>query len=80
MPTLHVRNVPAELYAQLQQRALAQGRSLSAEVIQLLTWAVAERDRSPGATLAAIRSRRTYRPAAVGAPDSLSLLREDRGR
>ena len=80
MSTLHVRNVPDELYLELQQRAVAQGRSLSAEVVQLLAWAVAETDRSPAATLAAIRSRRAYRPTATGAPDSMTLLREDRGR
>jgi plasmid stability protein len=80
MSTLHVRNVPEDLYVDLQQRAVAQGRSLSAEVIQLLTWAVAEADRAPATTLAAIRSRRSYRPRMVGAPDSTALLREDRGR
>lgn len=80
MPTLHVRNVPDDLYLEIQQRAVAQGRSLSAEVVQLLTWAVAETTPSPVATLAAIRSRRAYRPRAAGAPDSTTLLREDRGR
>lgn len=80
MSILHVRNVPDDLYSELQQRAVAQGRSLSAEVVQLLAWAVAEKDRSPAATLATIRSRRIYRPTAAGAPDSTTLLREDRGR
>jgi len=80
MSILHVRNVPDDLYSELQQRAVAQGRSLSAEVVQLLAWAVAETDRSPAATLATIRSRRIYRPTAAGAPDSTTLLREDRGR
>lgn len=80
MSTLHVRNVPDDLYFEIQQRAVAQGRSLSAEVVQLLTWAVAETTHAPAATLAAIRSRRAYRPRAGGAPDSTTLLREDRGR
>lgn len=80
MSTLHVRNVPDELYLEIRQRAVVQGRSLSAEVVQLLAWAVAETDRSPAATLAAIRSRRTCRPSAAGAPDSTVLLREDRRR
>ena len=34
----------------------------------------------PAATLTAIRGRRLYRPALIGAPDSTTLLREDRGR
>jgi plasmid stability protein len=80
MSTLHVRNVPDDLYRDIQQRAAAQGRSLSAEVVHLLAWAVAETDRSPVLTLAAIRSRRSYRPTAAGAPDSTALLREDRQR
>ena len=80
MSTLHVRNVPDDLYQEVRQRAVAQGRSLSAEVVQLLAWAIAETDHSPAATLAAIRSRRLYRPTAAGAPESTGLLREDRGR
>ena len=80
MSTLHVRNVPKELYARLQKRAASQRRSLSAEVITLLDWAITEIDRSSDAALTSIRSRRFYEPAAVGAPDSTVLLREDRGR
>jgi hypothetical protein len=41
---------------------------------------VAETDHLPAATLAAIRSRRSFRPMAAGAPDSTALLREDRQR
>ncbi|MBV8886071.1 MAG: hypothetical protein JO235_19045, partial [Chroococcidiopsidaceae cyanobacterium CP_BM_RX_35] len=36
MPTLHVQNVPDDLYAQLQQLAAAQNRSISAQVITML--------------------------------------------
>lgn len=80
MPSLHVRNIPEDLYERLRCRAQTQRRSLSAEVITLLTWAVEEVERSPQATLAAIRSRRFFRPAEVGAPDSTSILRQDRER
>lgn len=80
MPILHVRNVPDELYAQLQRRADAQRRSLSAEVITLLDWALKETERTSTASLASIRSRRTYDSGAAGAPDSTTLLREDRAR
>jgi len=78
MSILHVRNVPEELYARLQQRAERQRRSLSAEVIMLLDWAITEIDRSSDAALTSIRSRRFYEPAAAGVPDSTVLLREDR--
>ncbi len=80
MPVLHVRNVPDDLYTRLQRRAAAQRRSLSAEVITLLEWAVEGRERFSELSLASIRRRRFFEPAAVGAPDSTTLLREDRGR
>jgi plasmid stability protein len=80
MPILHVRNVPDELYGRLQRRAENQRRSLSAEVITLLEWAVTEAEGPAEVPLAAIRRRRAFEPAAVGAPDSTILLRQDRER
>ena len=80
MAILHVRNVPEELYARLQRRAEIQRRSLSSEVITLLEWAVEEAERTSEATLASIRQRRHFNPSAAGAPDSTSLLRQDRDR
>lgn len=80
MAILHVRNVPEPLYERLKDRAEVQRRSLSAEVITLLEWAIEEVERRPAVTLDAIRRRRSFNPAAAGAPDSTTLLREDRGR
>ena len=80
MPILHVRNVPDELYAKLQQRAETQRRSLSAEVILLLDWALEQAERTPEDVLASIRSRRFFDPIAAGAPESIMLIREDRDR
>ena len=80
MPTLHVRNVPDTLYANLRRRAESQQRSLSAEVITLLEWAMAEAERVAKVPLVSIRQRRFFDPSAVGAPDSTTLLRQDRGR
>jgi plasmid stability protein len=80
MSVLHVRNVPETLYERLRRRAEEQRRSLSAEVIVLLTRALEEEEKSPEVTLAAIRSRRSFRPAEAGAPDSTTMLRQDRGR
>ena len=80
MSILHVRNVPEALYLRLKERAEAQRRSLSAEVIMLLEWAVEESERRPALTLEAIRRRRTFDPTEAGAPDSTTLLREDRAR
>ena len=82
MAILHVRDFPLELHKRLKQRAADHRRSLSAEVVKLLEWAVHEADRSAAieASLTAIRARRSFDPAKVGAPDSTRVLREDRDR
>ena len=80
MPILHVRNVPDDLYQRIQERARQENRSISAEVIGLLQYALAETERSQAEILAGVRRRRFFRPADVGAPDSVALLREDRER
>ncbi len=80
MPILHVRGVPADLHDRLARRAQARRRSLSAEVITLLTRALDDAERAPGQILAAIKERSRFNPDSAGAPDSTSLLREDRNR
>ncbi len=80
MATLHVRNVPDELYTRIRERAETSNRSLSAEVVVLLSEVLEGNRISPGEVLADIRRRRFFRPAEVGAPDVTELLREDRER
>ena len=80
MPTLHVRNVPESLYDRLRQRARVRNRSLSAEVVVLLDFALDESEDTQTQLLENIRRRRFFNPAAAGAPDSSTLLREDRER
>jgi antitoxin FitA len=80
MATLHVRNVPDEIYQRLREKAEASNRSLSAEVVVLLRGALDDRKTSQREVLDEIRRRRSFRPADLGAPDSTSLLREDRNR
>ena len=80
MAILHVRNVPEELYERLQRRAESDRRSLSSEVIILLEWAIEEAEQNSEAVLASIRQRRSFSPAVADAPDSATLLRQDRGR
>ena len=80
MPILHVRNVPPELYERLKRMAEEQNRSLSAQVITLLEQAIEMNLRSQAEIIASIRRRRTFQPAAIGAPESLELLRQDRER
>jgi plasmid stability protein len=80
MPILHVRNVPEDLYARIQQRAQLQHRSISAEVLSLFRDALEVSERPQARMLADIRRRRFYRPSDAGAPESVKLLREDRER
>ena len=82
MPILHVRNVPDDLYANIQRLAKTQNRSLSAQVIHLLDQALqAEETRQAQAKiLVDTRRRRVAYPRNSSAPDSVSLLREDRER
>lgn len=80
MPVLHVRNVPESLYERIRERAQAQNRSLSAEVIILLDVALEASGAAQADLLDGIRRRRFFQPAAAGAPDSTTLLREDRAR
>jgi plasmid stability protein len=80
MATLHVRNVPDELYRKLQVCAEAEHRSLTAEVIDLLESGVAARDRvaQTKEILERLRVRRESLPP-VPAGYAADLIREDRG-
>jgi plasmid stability protein len=77
---LHIRNVPETLYDRLKERAQTENRSLSAEVIVLLNQALSEAEQAQADVLASIRRRRFFHPAGANAPDSTTLLREDRQR
>ena len=80
MAILHVRNVPDELYARLQERAASRRRSLSAEVIAMLERELG-RSRPPiEELLERIDRRREQHPLPPDAPDVVELLREDRER
>jgi plasmid stability protein len=78
MATLHVHNVPDDFYEELRRRATEHRRSLSAEAVQLLEQALLRSQRAPAEILDTVRQRRYFEPAAVGAPDSTTLVRETR--
>ena len=82
MATLHVRNVPDELYGRLKQHAKTKNRSLNAQVITLLDRALQQdaRRSQQQQLLAEIQSRRFVYSADVETEDSVNLLREDRTR
>ncbi len=80
MNTLHVRSVPDDLYKRLQKLAHSKNRSLSAQVITMLSQAMEdeERRKKQAKVLVSIQRRRFTAPK--NAPSSLDLLREDRNR
>ncbi len=80
MATLHVRNVPEDLHKRIQTIAYLKNRSLSAQVISMLSRAAEEEElrESRARILMAVRRRRlTYKQEV---PDSATLIREDRER
>ena len=80
MNILHVRSVPDDLYQRLQTLAKTRSRSLSAQVVEMLSQALEEEERrlSQTGALKSIRRRRFTPPAE--SPTSLDLLHEDRNR
>jgi plasmid stability protein len=80
MPTLHVRSVPEDLYVQIQLLAETKNRSLSAQVINMLSQALEEEKRRKLQIKALNSIRRRRFAAPKKAPSSLELLREDRKR
>lgn len=77
MAQLLVRNIDAAVVDHLKARAKAAGRSLEAEVRDLLTRAAAVPDRA--ALVEAFRkARKAAGPLPDGWPDSTAMIREDR--
>jgi antitoxin FitA len=79
MAILHIRGVPDELCERLRQRATAENRSVSAEVVTLLERAL-DSDPSVQARLVADIRRRRSSVRLSSAPDAVALIREDRER
>ncbi len=79
MATLHVRNVPDDIYERVRQLAARRNRSISAEVVSLLHLATARLDED--ALYERINRRRSVLRRKVGEfPSSVTLIREDRDR
>ncbi|HOF87081.1 MAG TPA: hypothetical protein PKZ39_00215 [Clostridia bacterium] len=82
MATLYVRNFPDQLYASVQELAKDADISLRAEVIELVTDAVARQQqlRRRREAMARIKSRYDRFHAPTDGKDTLAMLREDRER
>ncbi|TMM50562.1 FitA-like ribbon-helix-helix domain-containing protein [Sulfitobacter sabulilitoris] len=57
MPTLTIRQIPTEVHEYLRQRAARNGRSMEAEVRDLLQRTMQEDTRKPGLVAQAVRRR-----------------------
>jgi hypothetical protein len=80
MPVLHLEDVPADLYARIEELAAAHKRSVASEAVRLLRHGLgADAGGRSQADLLAEMRRRSFTPPP-GTPDSVELLREDRER
>jgi plasmid stability protein len=80
MAELTISNIPLPTYQRLRQLAAAHDRSEEHEALAILQEALAEVPaRGSQADLLAELLRRSFVPPP-GTPDSVELLREDRGR
>jgi plasmid stability protein len=75
MATLHIRNVPDELYEALRARAEREGRSINAETIAVLREVLRP---SPEDLLAEIESLRARTTLPTGAFAPERIIRRDR--
>jgi plasmid stability protein len=77
MPTLHIRNVPDDVYRGLKERADREGRSLNSEAIAILRERL-ELDRGAGNVFKAIKrlAREIDLPHDAPAPEE--IIREAR--
>jgi plasmid stability protein len=82
VPAIHVRNVPAEVVDRLKARAKRNGRSLNAEIVDLLQTA-AENEREPGwiaRRLAEIHEKYPIRGEPLDAAELIRQGHEERDR
>jgi plasmid stability protein len=78
--TLYVRNVPAELYAELQRWASESGRSVNAEVLALLEREAATRRRDEDWLGRIVALREELKLTSDDADFMIRAIREDRDR
>ena len=80
MPTLQVRDVPAEIYRQLSFLADKEHRSLTQEAIVILKEGIEVKLGDKSRRVEAIRKLEELGIDGAGLPDPVALVREDRER
>jgi plasmid stability protein len=81
LATLHIRNVPDEVVAALKERARLSGRSLNAEVVQVLSESAARPKRSIDEVIESVRRRvegMNLPPAGEGIAEDIRRARDER--
>jgi hypothetical protein len=80
MPVLQIDDISSALLEQIRELAAAHNRTMAAEAVRLIHCGLAADllGKSQAELLGELRRRRFTPPA--GTPDSVELLREDRGR
>jgi len=82
MPTLYIRNVPAEVYEALKARAKREGRSVNAEALKILEDVAAgeRRAASVGQRLRQLAKEINYPPDAPRAHEVVRQIRDERAQ
>jgi plasmid stability protein len=78
--TLYVRNLPADLYDELRHWADAHGRSVNAEVIEILRRESDRRGQQANFAQWLAEYRRKYGDQPIAVPDVVELIHEGRDR
>ena len=78
VPTLHVRNVPPDLYEYLRERAARDGRSINAIVIGLIEESAAQRTRHDEVMEGLRRMANRLGPPPPGSPHAADVIRQGR--
>lgn len=80
MPSLTIRNLPADVYARLRERARRNRRSVTQEAAMIIEEAVREAEVAANPWAQVDRIRESVRSRYGAFPDSATLIREDRER
>lgn len=78
--TLYVRNIPAELYAELQRWAAEHERSINAEVIDVLQRESERRQEDVDVAVSLAAYYAKYGDQPIEIPDLIELIHEGRER
>ncbi|MEP6910033.1 MAG: Arc family DNA-binding protein [Actinomycetota bacterium] len=78
MPTLHIRNVPEEVYENLRERARERGSSMNSEVVEILADALRWKRHSFDEVMARIEVNAKEIGFGPDWPAPEDLIREDR--